>query len=58
MTQPVRIKINTKSTVTEKPPSINMKKLVKEVFCKCIPCYRLRNKDEKLPLTPRPVELE
>lgn len=53
MTQPIRLKITAKSAHAEKPPAIDMKLLVKRMFCRCIPCFRLRYKDEKLPLAPR-----
>lgn len=53
MTQPVRLKVTATSAQAEKPPSIDMKLLVKRIICRCIPCMRLRNRDEKLPLTPR-----
>jgi len=54
MTQPIRIKVNsTPRTLSEKPPTLEMKKLLKEMFFKCIPCFNRRDKkDEKLPLTP------
>lgn len=54
MTQPVRLNVHiTRST--EKPPSINMKLLAKQILSRCIPCIRLTHRDEKLPLTPRSV---
>ncbi len=54
MTQPVRIKVNhLRKNPTEKPPSINMKCLLIEMFFKCFPCIRFINKEEKVPLTPQ-----
>ena len=53
MTQPIRLKITAKSAHAEKPPSIDMKLLIKRIFCNCMPCIRFRYKDEKLPLTPQ-----
>lgn len=53
MTQPVRLKVTARSATAEKPPSIEMKLLIKRILFRCIPCVRLKNKDEKLPLTPR-----
>ncbi len=53
MTQPIRLKITATSNKGEKPPSFDMKLLVKRMFYRCIPCLNLRNRDEKLPLTPR-----
>ena len=53
MTQPIRLKVsNTTRTLSEKPPTIEMKRLFKEMFFKCIPCIKHEKKDEKLPLTP------
>ncbi|RNA16764.1 hypothetical protein BpHYR1_003035, partial [Brachionus plicatilis] len=53
MTQPIRLKITAKSAHAEKPPSIEMKLLIKRIVLRCLPCLRFRSKDEKLPLTPR-----
>lgn len=51
MTQPIRIKVGTRQ-MSEKPPTLEMKRLLKEMFFKCIPCIKHDKKDEKLPLTP------
>jgi len=62
MTQPIRLKVNHPSKIqkemNEKPPSINLKCLFKEMFSKlfykCCPCVQKRkNRDEKVPLAPR-----
>ena len=53
MTHPIRLKVTARSATAEKPPSIDMKLLVKRMLCKCIPCIRNKYGDEKLPLTPR-----
>jgi hypothetical protein len=52
MTQPIRIKVDRTHNMSEKPPHLEMKRLLKEMFYKCIPCIKSDKKDEKLPLTP------
>jgi hypothetical protein len=54
MTQPIRIKKEHQRQYigNEKPPSIEMKLLMKRMIFKCFPCVCIKNYDEKLPLTP------
>ena len=54
MTHPIRIKVHHLSkTPSEKPPAMNMRCLIIDMFFKLCPCFRLINRDEKVPLTPQ-----
>ena len=53
MTQPIRLKVTATSSMAEKPPSIDMKIIIRRVIGRCIPCIKFKNNDEKVPLTPR-----
>jgi hypothetical protein len=52
MTQPLRLNVFTTRS-TEKPPSIEIRIIIKQIFRRCIPCIKSKNRDEKLPLSPR-----
>jgi hypothetical protein len=53
MTQPFRLKDKAANASVNKPPSLDMKLLVKRIVSHCIPCIRFKSKDEKMPLQPQ-----